>query len=360
MQENQKQKSFLAIAKWANSDARKFEEKIKALKSLIDGLESISQAAGVAIRSPSSSNLPASTSEDTPPPYTPRPRTRRRATEGARPSALPNLPETSSSSPYSTAQKHYAAFKSHLSASPAREPRPQRSKLARLSEPQLDELVSDIYDELCRRQSPNQTEHLPEEPRFVPKRNAARKKLGKLGETGSETRFSDLVADVVAEMSRRFPALSTPDEASRSTLIEARETGQTRARAFTAPSSHLPLPRPPPSSHSSLNVNITPPPSSSTSNSKSKSSSEKGKSGNLEITKSFRCSPHDQTYKVLPAALKKYGIDGEWRDYRLVIACGKEERVLGMGERPLGIFKELQKEKGEGERPVFMLRKVGE
>jgi hypothetical protein len=26
----------------------------------------------------------------------------------------------------------------------------------------------------------------------------------------------------------------------------------------------------------------------------------------------------------------------------------------------LGIFKELQKEKGEGERPVFMLRKVGE
>jgi len=46
--------------------------------------------------------------------------------------------------------------------------------------------------------------------------------------------------------------------------------------------------------------------------------------------------------------------------------CGKEERVLGMEERPLGVFKGLvgeyedKKGKGNGGRPVFMLRRVGE
>jgi hypothetical protein len=163
-------------------------------------------------------------------------------------------------------------------------------------------------------------------------------------------------------MLRRFPTLATSDEANTRTNVSD-EVRSGRARALTAPSSHLPLPPPPPSSHSSLNVNITPPPSTSP------SKPPKTSNGNLEITKSFRCSPNDQTYKVLPAALKKYGIDGEWRDYRLVIACGKTERVLGLEERPLGIFKGLMKAaeeggkdggKGKGERPVFMLRKIGE
>ncbi|RFU28858.1 hypothetical protein B7463_g7475, partial [Scytalidium lignicola] len=82
-----------------------------------------------------------------------------------------------------------------------------------------------------------------------------------------------------------------------------------------------------------------------------------GSSGpsSVEIFKSFRVSMDDPCYKVLPAALKKYNINAPWDQYALYIVYGDKERCLGMDEKPLILFKQLDK---EGKKPMFMLRKI--
>ncbi|KAF2743593.1 RA-domain-containing protein [Sporormia fimetaria CBS 119925] len=75
---------------------------------------------------------------------------------------------------------------------------------------------------------------------------------------------------------------------------------------------------------------------------------------NVEIFKSFRVSIEDPCHKVLPVALKKYNITADWRQYALYIVHGDQERCLGLNERPLILFKQLDK---EGRKPMFMLRK---
>lgn len=79
-----------------------------------------------------------------------------------------------------------------------------------------------------------------------------------------------------------------------------------------------------------------------------------GETPSVEIFKSFRVSVDDPCYKVLPAALKKYNINGDWKQYALYIVYGDQERCLGLEERPLILFKQLEK---EGRKPMFMLRK---
>jgi protein STE50 len=75
----------------------------------------------------------------------------------------------------------------------------------------------------------------------------------------------------------------------------------------------------------------------------------------VEIFKSFRVGLDDPCYKVLPAALRKYNIHADWRQYALYIVYGDQERAVGMEEKPLALFKELDR---EGKKPMFMLRKV--
>ncbi|POR33416.1 Protein STE50 [Tolypocladium paradoxum] len=75
----------------------------------------------------------------------------------------------------------------------------------------------------------------------------------------------------------------------------------------------------------------------------------------VEIFKSFRVSMDDPCHKVLPAALKKYQINAPWDQYALYIVYGDQERCLGMEEKPLILFKQLDK---EGKKPMFMLRKT--
>lgn len=75
----------------------------------------------------------------------------------------------------------------------------------------------------------------------------------------------------------------------------------------------------------------------------------------VEIFKSFRVSMDDPCHKVLPAALKKYQINAPWDQYALFIVYGDQERCLGMYEKPLILFKQLDK---EGKKPMFMLRKT--
>lgn len=74
----------------------------------------------------------------------------------------------------------------------------------------------------------------------------------------------------------------------------------------------------------------------------------------VEIFKSFRVSIDDPCRVVLPVALKRYNITDDWRQYALYIVHGDQERCLGLEEKPLMLFKQLDK---EGRKPMFMLRR---
>ncbi|KAL9047379.1 MAG: hypothetical protein Q9214_000030 [Letrouitia sp. 1 TL-2023] len=111
--------------------------------------------------------------------------------------------------------QHYAILKRYLAQSLRDEkgnPRPNRArdKLLRLSPVQFQELSTDVYDELLRRQSvagqqttgPGQVpSYLLPKDNFHPKRNQARQKLATL----PSPRFRDLATDVFYELERRFP-----------------------------------------------------------------------------------------------------------------------------------------------------------
>lgn len=71
--------------------------------------------------------------------------------------------------------------------------------------------------------------------------------------------------------------------------------------------------------------------------------------------KSFRVTLDDPCYKVLPAALKKYKINDDWRQYALFICYGTTERCLSYDEKPLLLFQKLKENK---QSPVFMLRHI--
>ncbi|CAG8463681.1 812_t:CDS:2, partial [Scutellospora calospora] len=77
--------------------------------------------------------------------------------------------------------------------------------------------------------------------------------------------------------------------------------------------------------------------------------------------KSFRVSLEDPCHKVLPAALKKYKITDDWRQYALFIRFGSPdhltERCLSYDEKPLLLFQKL---KEAYQNPVFMLKNIKE
>lgn len=111
----------------------------------------------------------------------------------------------------------------------------------------------------------------------------------------------------------------------------------------------------PPTAHSRDRLNRTPTQSSRVDPPpRVESRAGGGEPPSVEIFKSFRVSMEDPCHKVLPAALKKYNIVGDWKQYALYIVYGDQERCLGLDERPLILFKQLEK---EGRKPMFMLRK---
>jgi hypothetical protein len=65
-------------------------------------------------------------------------------------------------------------------------------------------------------------------------------------------------------------------------------------------------------------------------------------------------SPAFDTNLILLQALKRYNILDDWRQYALYIVHGDQERCLGLEEKPLLLFKQLDK---EGRKPMFMLRR---
>ncbi len=121
--------------------------------------------------------------------------------------------------------EHYGALKRFLAAALRDEkgnPRPNkaRDKLLRLSPVQFQELSTDVFDELLRRQSasrrrpsrsgmddPGVPAYLLPKDTFHPKRNQARQKLSTL----PPPRFRDLATDVFYELERRFPHFASGD-----------------------------------------------------------------------------------------------------------------------------------------------------
>ncbi|KAJ1026350.1 hypothetical protein NDA16_002437 [Ustilago loliicola] len=93
----------------------------------------------------------------------------------------------------------------------------------------------------------------------------------------------------------------------------------------------------------------------SSSSAASASASANSSSSDSNPYKSFRVTLDDPCYKVLPAALKKYKINDDWRKYALFICYGKTERCLSYDEKPLLLFQKLKENE---QSPVFMLRHI--
>jgi len=83
-----------------------------------------------------------------------------------------------------------------------------------------------------------------------------------------------------------------------------------------------------------------------------------GKKPELECKQSFTIGREDRCAEVLPAVLKKYQIDDDWRMYALYIAYGnkqRHERFIDYDEKVYPIMRSLKK---EGENPLFVLKKA--
>ncbi|KAG0333843.1 component of the polarisome, partial [Podila horticola] len=78
-----------------------------------------------------------------------------------------------------------------------------REKLSRLLQNQLQDLSTDVYDELNRRTDGAQVPFLAVRDDYHPKRNQARQKLATL----PQNRFKDLASDVYVQLERQFPSL---------------------------------------------------------------------------------------------------------------------------------------------------------
>ncbi|POS83966.1 hypothetical protein EPUL_004781 [Erysiphe pulchra] len=121
----------------------------------------------------------------------------------------------------STLYEHYLALKRYTSVTfkddnGNSKPNRARDKLLRLSSVQFQELSTDIFDELVRRQQVERRLGINGTPpppflspreNFHPKRNQARQKLSTL----PPPRFRDLATDVFLELERRFPRFSSED-----------------------------------------------------------------------------------------------------------------------------------------------------
>jgi hypothetical protein len=405
VRENQRQKSFLTIAKWAICDARKFDEKVKRLKSLIDGLEDISKAAGIArtleTHIPNSS---LNAREESPPPYSVLESSVSLSGQETVPPCVEPVSRTTPSFNLFceiTISEQYVALKAYLISSLIyREhvrPAPSvQDKLLRLSDIQFKELRTDVYDELMRRQQDMQlTLHsnvgsrprplfLPANPPHSAERNQAREKLSTL----TRIRLGDLISDVVVELERRFPLLDAYIVRNHHFFdpIPVHHTNVSRrwdvctCNKVCSPHSLLQSRDPHPSAlrNEAAGTDMPSPNLSSRFNASSTNRVHisgsvssllepnfpkrapppppNAKPGdNIKIFKSFRVSMDDPTRKVLPVALKKYKINAPWDNYALCIVYEDEERCLGMDEKPLTLFKQLNK---EGKRPVFLLRKL--
>ena len=138
--------------------------------------------------------------------------------------------------------QHYTVLKRYLATTQRDEaaegkPNRARDKLVRLSPVQFQELSTDVYDELLRRQAfavrqngvnKGAPDYLLPKDGFHPKRNQARQKLSTL----PAPRFRALATDVFYELERRVPRFAGTD-IGRGTSPANNMRGQSRSRPGT-------------------------------------------------------------------------------------------------------------------------------
>ncbi|KAF9942117.1 component of the polarisome [Modicella reniformis] len=122
----------------------------------------------------------------------------------------PSSPSGSAGNAMEIAALHYEALQKYLLAHILKEKHgvseqriAAREKLSRLLLNQLQDLSTDVYDELKRRTDGAQVPFLAVRDEFHPKRNQARQKLATL----PQNRFKDLASDVYVQLERQFPQL---------------------------------------------------------------------------------------------------------------------------------------------------------
>ncbi|KAI9713318.1 MAG: hypothetical protein M1812_006677 [Candelaria pacifica] len=84
-------------------------------------------------------------------------------------------------------------------------------------------------------------------------------------------------------------------------------------------------------------------------------STSDAKTPEVEFFKSLRVDIESPCRDILPVAMQKYNLSGDWRDYNLhIVYKDNQERTLGLDEKPLTIFKQLDR---EGKKPMFMVNR---
>lgn len=134
----------------------------------------------------------------------------------------------------------------------------------------------------------------------------------------------------------------------------------------------------PPQPSSSASQKNSVPPSADSPSSQPLGSARSSRQESSDNLKSFKVSLEDPTWKVLPAALKKYKINNDnWQNYAMFICYGSPgtfihhlhsiqsfiahftgnriERCLSYDEKPLLLFQKLKDAK---KNPVFMLKHI--
>ena len=378
-----KHRLLIGLARWAICDKSKFEEKLRQVKGLIDGLEDILRAAGTVL--PSESHHPSSESGsifsiENPPPYSSilsiRPwrssNTQQVTALDTRQSVVSRLSDNS----IFDMLEHHAGMKQYLIGVQVDRGHVcslNQDLISRLTTQKFKELRMDVFDELQRRQESDGTtpQRLPDIQTYPPRRNEARRKLS----TIIPKKFNQLLFDIVWELERRFPHLKDPtlrptsvisvSESLPATLSTVRYS-QTRRWGHVEPRnrSHSPPPylRYRPAHHATVRSSSSRrrphPPAHVIGTSKRLSNQTTvvtlpTSREAIKIRKSFRVSVNDPTNKVLPAILRKYNIRGPSQQYSLHIVYNGHEQMLELEEKPMLIFKQLDR---EGKRPMFMLR----
>jgi hypothetical protein len=204
--DNQKQKSFLALAKWAICDAKKFAEKVQRLRGLIDDVEDILEATGNR-RSHSSPLITTSPADRSPPPPYSTLQIQAHQERDAvvqPPTCQPPARWVDDRSIF----QHYTKLKMFLALNIDEDtPRLDNARTRCLSDNQLNELRVDAHDELMRRQNTRVIPLSPPNPSNNPTYSLVRNEIRRRLSTLSDRGFRDLTSDLVFELGRRYPLL---------------------------------------------------------------------------------------------------------------------------------------------------------
>ncbi|KAI9048180.1 hypothetical protein LZ554_007975 [Drepanopeziza brunnea f. sp. 'monogermtubi'] len=285
MKENQKQKSLLAIAKWMYLDAKKFDEKVKKLKGLID--VSSTYSVSHARRARTKQRLLKLTNTHL---HELRIDVLDELCRREQEIAPAFLPENASYHP----KRNYA-----------------RKRISTLPPHRFRDLAEDLVFELERRFPSLWSQTI---------------------ESGPAVHLPDPFSIPRTAVTRRYGCVLPPNVPPPLLRYQAAQNWTALSHVHMSPLSEL---RPRLSSRfspSSTTLGQVGGPARSISKEDARTSTDAsgpGSHASVSIFKPFRVSKDDHTRKVLPAALRMYNINAPSEQYSLFITHGGKERCLG-------------------------------